>query len=157
MAQQEMDLGYVKGDPGDFESVNVTVDNNTGVPSATASVSGSVGHRSLDLDFKNLKGDKGEGSYSVATTGGAGLCPQLNGSSTKYLNGAGAWTTPPDTDTTYTTATTGKAGLLRALSGTSTQFLNGAGNWATPTNTTYSVVSKSADGLCPKLPSDPNV
>lgn len=77
MAQQEMDLGYVKGDPGDFESVNVTVNNNTGVPSATASVSGSPGHQSLNLDFKNLKGDKGEESYSVATVGQAGLCPAL--------------------------------------------------------------------------------
>jgi hypothetical protein len=38
-----------------IQSVQVTVDNNTGTPSASGSVSGST----LSLDFHNLKGDTG--------------------------------------------------------------------------------------------------
>ena len=49
-----------KGDTG-VTSVNVAVDNNTGVPSATASLSGGV----LTLSFHNLKGQQGNTGSSV--------------------------------------------------------------------------------------------
>ena len=39
-----------------IKTITVTVDNNTGIPSATGSVSGNT----LTLDFKNLKGAKGD-------------------------------------------------------------------------------------------------
>lgn len=49
-----------KGDPGEdgttIDTVTVTVDNNTGTPSATGSISGTT----LTLAFKNLKGAKGD-------------------------------------------------------------------------------------------------
>lgn len=49
-----------KGDTG-VTSVNVSVDNNTGLPSATASLSGGV----LTLTFHNLKGEQGDTGSSV--------------------------------------------------------------------------------------------
>lgn len=49
-----------KGDKGEdgttIDAVTVTVDSNTGTPSATGSISGTT----LTLDFKNLKGAKGD-------------------------------------------------------------------------------------------------
>lgn len=96
-------------------------------------------------------------SLPTASATEAGLAPQLSDVATQYLNGKGQWTTPPDNDTTYENASTSRAGLLPMLSGTATQYLNGSGNWTVPTDTKYSVVSKSAAGLCPQLPSDPNV
>lgn len=57
-----------KGDPGEdgttIDTVTVTVDNNTGTPTATGSISGTT----LTLDFKNLKGAKGD----KGDTGAAG-------------------------------------------------------------------------------------
>lgn len=46
-----------------ISTVNVTVDNNTGTPSGTASVSGST----LSLSFTNLKGAKGDTGATGAT------------------------------------------------------------------------------------------
>ena len=51
----------LRGDPG-VESVNVSVDGNTGVPYATASLSGGV----LTLAFHNMKGQKGDTGSSVS-------------------------------------------------------------------------------------------
>lgn len=45
----------IQGGGSDIDTVQVTVDNNTGTPSATGSVSGST----LILDFHNLKGAQG--------------------------------------------------------------------------------------------------
>lgn len=57
-----------------IDTVSVSVDNNTGVPSATGSVSGTT----LNLDFKNLKGEtgstgpKGDTGQGVPAGGTAG-------------------------------------------------------------------------------------
>jgi len=66
------------------------------------------------------------------------------------------WT---DNNTTYsnmtaaTASNAGKAGLVPApAAGKQTSFLRGDGTWVIPTNTTYSLVSTSANGLMPKLP-----
>ena len=46
---------FPEGSGSAIDTVSVSVDNNTGVPSATGSVSGTT----LNLDFKNLKGETG--------------------------------------------------------------------------------------------------
>ena len=55
MARQ--DLGKIVSE---VTSVNVTVDNNVGVPSAEASISGTLTEKELSINFKNLKGEKGD-------------------------------------------------------------------------------------------------
>lgn len=55
MARQ--DLGKIISE---ITSVNVTVDNNVGVPSAEASISGTLTEKEVTINFKNLKGDKGD-------------------------------------------------------------------------------------------------
>lgn len=97
-----------------------------------------------------------------ATTSRHGLLPKLSGSSTQFLNGNGAWSTP-----------TGGAGL--DYPGSSSVFLTGAGTWASPSvlhasthkdggndlirldelaapTTTARNVSITAPGLVPTLP-----
>ena len=46
---------FPEGSGSAIDTVSVSVDNNTGVPSATGNVSGTT----LNLDFKNLKGETG--------------------------------------------------------------------------------------------------
>lgn len=46
---------FPEGSGSAIDTVSVSVDNNTGVPSATGSVSGTT----LNLNFKNLKGETG--------------------------------------------------------------------------------------------------
>ena len=54
-----------------------------------------------------------------------------------------------------TASANGKAGLVPAPDTASRlKFLRGDGIWATPANTTYGVVSKTANGLAPKLPNE---
>ena len=55
MARQ--DLGKIVSE---ITNVNVTVDNNVGVPSAEASISGTLTEKELSINFKNLKGEKGD-------------------------------------------------------------------------------------------------
>lgn len=57
-------------DPG-IESVTVVVDNNTGTPYATASVSGPPENRALSIFFHNLKGERGD-TGAQGETGAAG-------------------------------------------------------------------------------------
>lgn len=52
------------------------------------------------------------------------------GDATKYLNGAGSYSTPPDT--TYGVVTTSSDGLAPQLSGDPTEYLDGSGNYSTP-------------------------
>jgi len=54
-----------------------------------------------------------------ATTTRPGLCPKLSGTSTEYLDGSGAWSTPD-------------GGSSITLPGSSTVFYNGLGGWSTP-------------------------
>lgn len=63
-------LGALAGKQATIETVNVTVDNNTGTPSGTASVSGGT----LSLSFQNLKGEDGEQGPAgpVGATGATG-------------------------------------------------------------------------------------
>lgn len=65
---------FPEGSGSAIDTVSVSVDNNTGIPSATGSVSGTT----LNLDFKNLKGetgstgpkgDPGQGIPAGGTTG----------------------------------------------------------------------------------------
>lgn len=54
-----------------------------------------------------------------ASTTKHGYLPKLDGATTKYLNGNGGWTTPPDTNTTYNDATTSASGLMSSADKTS--------------------------------------
>lgn len=95
--------------------------------------------------------------YDVATTSASGFAPKLNGTATTYLNGAGNWTTPPNTNTWTafvgaSASSAGTAGYVPAAgTGNQAKFFRGDGTWQVPTNTTYGTVSTSATGLCPKL------
>ena len=55
MARQ--DLGKIISE---ITEINATVDNGVGVPSATATVTGTATDKIINIDFKNLKGDKGD-------------------------------------------------------------------------------------------------
>ena len=64
-------------------------------------------------------------------------------------------------DTTYgvmkgaTASADGGSGLVPApTKGNEGKYLKGDGTWGTPANTTYGVVSKTANGLVPKLPDE---
>lgn len=64
-------------------------------------------------------------------------------------------------DTTYgvmrgaTASANGASGLVPApTQGNEGKYLKGDGSWGTPANTTYGVVSKTANGLVPKLPDE---
>lgn len=60
---------FPEGSGSAIDTVSVSVDNNTGVPSATGSVSGTT----LNLDFKNLKGETG----SQGPAGATGATPNI--------------------------------------------------------------------------------
>ena len=55
MARQ--DLGKIISE---ITEINATVDNGVGVPSATATITGTATEKIVNIDFKNLKGDKGD-------------------------------------------------------------------------------------------------
>ena len=78
----------------------------------------------------------------VATSGRAGLMPALDGSTTKFLAGDGAYRVPsyplprldecaPPTDTTNLDSSITAHGLLPKLSGVATEALLGDGTWGT--------------------------
>jgi hypothetical protein len=94
-----------------------------------------------------------------SSTDAHGLLPKLDGISTNFLNGTGAWSAPAGgssditehthadsdtgglirldtiaapTDSTSLNASTDLHGLLPKLSGTVTEFMNGQGAWSTP-------------------------
>ena len=90
----------------------------------------------------------------VATSGRAGLMPALDGSTTKFLAGDGAYRVPsyplprldecaPPTDTTNLDSSTTAHGLLPKLSGLATEVLLGDGTWATPPGPSGTVTSVS--------------
>ena len=81
-------------------------------------------------------------TYNVVSTTADGLAPQLpSPHGGKFLKADGTWVVPPDNDTTYS------AGTGISISGTTINCT------VTDTDTTYNVVSTSADGLAPQLPS----
>lgn len=88
-------------------------------------------------------------TYGAVSTTAAGLAPKLNGTATTYLNGAGQWTTPPNTNTWTAFAgasasSAGTAGYVPAPgTGNQNKFFRGDGTWQVPTNTTYSNFGKS--------------
>jgi hypothetical protein len=94
-----------------------------------------------------------------SSTDAHGLLPKLDGISTNFMNGTGAWSAPAGgssdltehthadsdtgglirldtiavpTDSTSLNASTDLHGLLPKLSGTVTEFMNGTGAWSTP-------------------------
>ena len=76
------------------------------------------------------------------------------GSTGKYLNEQGTFTTPPNT--TYDVVSKTANGLAPQLPNetTTTKYLRQDGTWQVPPNTTYGVVSKTANGLAPQLPNE---
>ena len=86
--------------------------------------------------------------YSIvgnATTSAAGLCPMLEGDSTKYLRSDGQWEVPPNPDI----VTTASAGLCPQLTNVTTDYLRADGTWSAVPDP--QVVTTSSDGLCPQL------
>ena len=91
----------------------------------------------------------------TATTLGKGLVPTLTGSTSVYLNGNGAWTTP--TNTTYGAATTAALGLVKigsnitnssgTISLAKANVTAALGYTPPTTNTTYAAVTTAANGL----------
>lgn len=62
-----------KGSTGTIKSVNATVDENVGIPQATATLSGDASNADISFTFKNLKGKPGEISTVTATVGNASV------------------------------------------------------------------------------------
>lgn len=121
-------------------------------------------------DKAKLDGITGTGSYTLPTAttsalggikvgytnSGKNYKVQVDSNGNAYVNVP--WT---DNNTTYsnmtaaTASAAGKAGLVPApAAGKQTSFLRGDGTWVIPTNTTYGLVSTSANGLMPKLPTN---
>lgn len=62
-----------KGSTGTIKSINATVDENVGIPQATATLSGDASNADISFTFKNLKGKPGEISAVTATVGNASV------------------------------------------------------------------------------------
>lgn len=56
-----------KGSSGAINSITASIDNNVGTPSVIATISGDKSNADISFDFKNLKGNKGDGG-TVAIT-----------------------------------------------------------------------------------------
>lgn len=136
MAQQRMLIGHVKGDTGDpgaVKEATATVDNGVGEPSVEVRLSGEDNAKKINFDFKNLKGDTGErGEQGVKGDTGNGI------TSIEKTAGTG----DPGTKDTYTIH-------FDSLEDTTFDVYNGQDG-----NGVYHVVTKGADGLCPRLPDD---
>ncbi len=133
-------------------------------PSATQS---AVGYMSA-ADKKKLDGiTAGANAYSLPTASSSTLGGVRTTSTVTSASGyiacpiIGGIVYYQNTNTTYgqmTGATADKAGTTGLVpapaKGKQASYLRGDGAWAIPTNTTYGKVSDSADGLCPKFPSN---
>lgn len=62
-----------KGSTGTIKSINATIDENVGIPQATATLSGDASNADISFTFKNLKGKPGEISAVTATVGNASV------------------------------------------------------------------------------------
>ena len=90
-----------------------------------------------------------------ASTAKHGWLKKLSNVATEYMDGTGAWSTPPvTTDATLTTtdittnnASTSKHGFLKKLSNAATDYMDGTGNWSVPTGTTGGLTT-IASGSC---------
>jgi hypothetical protein len=89
-----------------------------------------------------------------ASTAKHGWLKKLSNVATEYMDGTGAWSTPPvTTDATLTTtdvttnnATTAKHGFLKKLSNVATEYMDGTGAWSTPTSGITQQVSTTTSG-----------
>ena len=108
----------------------------------------------------------GDENYARVVVGVDGLCPALpendQNAAAKFLNGVGNWAVPTDTDTHRIVKVNGTE-KLGSNSSTALDIQQGTNVTITESNgvvtiqaqdTTYDVVSKSADGLCPQLPNE---
>lgn len=128
--------------------------------SFTRSKDGLVPHPTTSTSTRYLREDGGwqvppNTTYNAVSTASSGLAPALSGDATQYLNGAGNWTKPPDSNTTYNVVSTSANGLAPKLSGNASQYLNGNGGWTTPadenTDENVSQTSTTANGAYPVL------
>ena len=96
-------------------------------------------------------------TYSNFNTSDAGLVPVSPGGTTKYLRADGTWQTVTsggsDGNDYVTNLSLSGTTLTASFSNTSLNQTVNLASINTDTNTTYNVVSTSADGLAPQLPS----
>ena len=99
-------LGALNGKQAKIETVNVTVDDNTGTPSGSASMSGDT----LSLSFQNLKGDTGPAGPKGDTGATGEQGPKGDTGATGATGPAGPQGEKGDKGDTGATGATGPAG-----------------------------------------------
>lgn len=97
---------------------------------AAYNASGNIKNTSIDV-VKSVLGlsnyASASHSHSTASTSSAGFMPKLNGSTSNYLRGDGAWATPPNTNT--------DTKVTNTPANTSTAYITGTTSSSTNTGT----------------------
>lgn len=155
----------------DLKDKNALEKEYTEVVYADERDSGSISWTSTP-DGATLQGQTSGGYWSITPSGfwagyhsSSTIQLRINGDGFRFDKGNYSVTIPPDVSGRLTVGS-GTSGYLTKWNGTNsltngpqlgsstTTFLRNDGSWAAPVGTTYSVVSKTANGLAPQLPNE---